>query len=346
MSAFVTTVVGSMPKRSWLFRYRTALDGKLDHFGKGGDWALDDDARAAAQDDATRLAIRDQERAGIDLVSDGEQRRKNYVTHLTMNMEGFDYETLGEKEMRGGRRRVMAGRCVGPIRHKGPIVVNDLAFLKGETNRPVKMTLPGPMTVIDSTLDAFYGDEREMAFAWADAINVEARLLDALSPDVIQFDEPVFSRYPDKVSDWGIEALDRCVEGLSCKTAVHICYGYPQPGLTRPIVDSYPVIIGELERSKVDQLALEFEGSKLDPALLAACPSKTVLFGCVFNSDEVMETAEHVADRLLRAAEVLSPEQIQAAPDCGLGMMSEAKAAEKLRIMVEGAELARRRAGN
>ena len=126
---------------------------------------------------------------------------------------------------------------------------------------------------------------------------------------------------------------------------MHVCYGYPQKGLARPIPDSYPAIIAELERSQVDQLALEFEGSKLDPGLLAACPSKTVLFGCVFNSDEVMETPEHVADRLLAAAEVLSPGQIQAAPDCGLTPMSPALAAEKLRVMVEGAHLARRRAG-
>lgn len=345
MTAFTTTVVGSMPKRPWLFRQGRALDGKLDHFGKAGEWTLAGEELALAQDDATRVAIRVQERAGIEIVSDGEQRRKNYVTHLTASMGGFDYTTLAEKVMRGGRRRVLAGRCTGEIRHQGPIVVADLAFLRAETDRPVKVTLPGPMTVVDSTVDAFYRDERAMGFAWAAAINKEARLLDALGPAVIQFDEPVFSRYPDRVAAWGIEALDRCVDGLTAKTAVHVCYGYPQPGLDRPIVDSYPRIIAELEKSQVDQLALEFEGSKLDPAVLAACPSKTVLFGCVFNSDAVMETPEHVAERLLAAGRALSPEQVQAAPDCGLVMMTDAKASRKLAVMAEGAALARQRAG-
>ncbi len=160
---------------------------------------------------------------------------------------------------------------------------------------------------------------------------------------MIQFDEPVFSRYPEKVADWGIGALDRCTEGLKCTTAMHICYGYPQPGLQRPVKDSYPEIIGLLDSAKVDQLALEFEGSQLDVAVLKQCPSKTVLFGCVFNSDDTMETAEHVADRLMAAAEVLSPEQIQAAPDCGLVMMTHEKARQKLNVMVEGAKLARER---
>jgi 5-methyltetrahydropteroyltriglutamate--homocysteine methyltransferase len=182
-----------------------------------------------------------------------------------------------------------------------------------------------------------------MAFAWADAINKEARLLDTLGPAVIQIDEPVFSRYPEKTAAWGIEALDRCIEGLRCETAVHVCYGYPQPGEKRPVVDTYALIIGELNRSKVGQLALEFEGPGLDPKHLRACPDKTVLFGCVFNSDQTHETPERVADRLLAAAEVLGPARVQAAPDCGLVMMSPARAREKLHIMVQGALLARAR---
>ena len=344
-AAFVTTVVGSMPKRPWLFRPAVAIDGRRDHFAEAGTWQVGDEVLHDAQDDATRLAIREQERAGIEIVSDGEQRRKNYVTHVTAAMGGFDYTRFAERTIRGGRRRVRVGRCVAPIVHRGPILVDELSFLLQESDRPVKVTLPGPMTVVDSTGDEHYHDERAMAMAWAEAINAEARLLDALGPAVIQFDEPVFSRFPDKVEAWGIEALDRCVAGLRATTAVHICYGYPQPGLERPVIDSYPAVIRALEASRVDQLALEFEGSKLDPKVLAGCPSKTVLFGCVFNSDETRETPEHVARRLLAAAHVLSPERIQAAPDCGLVMMSPARALEKLRIMVEGARLARERAG-
>lgn len=341
--AFVTTVIGSMPKRPWLFRPKLASDGRRDHFGDPGGWTLDGEQLILAQDDATRVVVREQERAGIDILSDGEQRRKSYVFHHTSNMTGFDYETLGEKTTRGGRRTVMAGRCVGEIKHTHAVAVEDLRFVQAETEKPVKVTLPGPMTVVDSVHDAFYGDEKAMAFAWAEAINAEARLIDALQPAVIQFDEPVFSRMPEKVADWGIQALNKCVEGLKCTTAVHICYGYPQPGLQRPVRDTYQDIIALLNESDVDQLALEFEGSKLDPSTLKACPSKTVLFGCVFNSDDVMETPEHVADRLLAAAEHLDPTLIQAAPDCGLVMMSPDKAVRKLTNMVEGARIARQR---
>jgi len=185
-----------------------------------------------------------------------------------------------------------------------------------------------------------------MAFAWADAINRKARLLDALGPAIIQFDEPTFSRYPDKVLEWGIEALDRCVEGIEAETAVHVCYGYPRPGSPkRPIVDSYPTIIAALEKSRINVLALEFEGANLDPALLKACPSKKVMFGCVFNSDGVMETPQHVASRLLKAADYLPASQILAAPDCGLAPMSYDTAVEKLGIMVEGARMARKQVG-
>ncbi len=345
MNAFRTTVVGSMPKAPWLYKTAALDDGKRDHHGAGGTWALEGAALRAAQEDAVRVALYDQDRAGIDIVSDGEQRRKSYLTHLTRNMEGFDFENLAEKWIRNGRRKAMVGRCVGPIRRTGPVVVEDLAFLKSETAKPVKVTLPGPMTVVDSTFDAHYGDEKALAFAWAEAINQEARALDELGPDVIQFDEPVFSRYPEKVAEWGIEALDRCVEGLRATTAVHVCYSYPIPGLPRPIMDSYPAILKELERAAVQQLALEFEGSGLDPSLLRACPSKTVLFGCVFNGGEKVETPEHIAERLLAAAEHLPPEQIQAAPDCGLVTLDQATARAKLAAMVAGARLARKRLG-
>jgi 5-methyltetrahydropteroyltriglutamate--homocysteine methyltransferase len=342
-NAFRTTVVGSMPKRPWLYEKAFALDGKLDHFGKAGSWSIPSPLLRAAQDDATRAVIQQQEYAGIDIISDGEQRRKNYVTAVTSQMAGFDHENLTEKVMRGGRRRVMTGRCVGPIEHKGPVIVDDLKFLLGHTHRQVKVTLPGPMTVVDSTVDEYYGDEKAFGLAWADAVNKEARLLDALGADVIQFDEPVFSRYPDRCEAWGIEALNRAAAGLKAKTAVHICYGYPQPGLDRPIVDSYSRVIAALEMSEVDILALEFEGSKLDPSELKACKSKTVMFGCVFNSDDSLETPEHVADRLCAAAEVLSPERIMAAPDCGLVMCSPDMAVMKLQVMAAGAALARTR---
>lgn len=340
---FLTTVVGSMPKPAWLFEPSSFHSATKDHHGSGSEWRFEGDLLRDAQDDATRAVIHTQERAGIDIISDGEMRRKSYLTYITMRLEGFDYETLAEKWIRDGRRLGHVGRCVGPVRHAAPIVLDHLRFLLAEARRPVKITLPGPMTIADSTYDLHYNDEQKLAMDIAAALNTEARELDALGPAVIQFDEPVFSRYPEKVTSWGIEALDRCVEGLTAATAVHVCYSYPSPALERPIKPSYPVILKELERSRIDQLALEFEAPQLDPALLQHCPSKTVLFGCIDNGTEVVERPEAVAARLLAAVQYLPPAQIQAAPDCGLMPLSRAAAEAKLIALVAGARLARER---
>ena len=340
---FTTTVVGSLPKPAWLYQQRPLAGPGTDHHGSGADWNFEGDLLAQAQDDATRLAIYVQESAGIDIVSDGEQRRKSYLTYIANRLTGFDYETLADKWIRDGRRLAQVGRCVGPVGWPGPLAVDDLRFLKSETDRPVKMTLPGPMTVVDSTFDAYYGNERDFALAVAAAINCEARELDQLGPAVIQFDEPVFSRYPEKVAEWGIEALDRCVEGLRATTAVHVCYSYAMPGVPRPIKPSYPVILAELERSAVDQLALEFEAPGLDSELLELCPSKTVLFGCVDNANDSVESPEHIADRLLQAARHHDPLKLQAAPDCGLVPLSPELARAKLNALAAGARLARGR---
>ena len=343
---FRTTVVGSLPKPPWLQeKLPLNAEGKQVH-GKGAQWLFEGELLKSAQDDAVRVALNDQIAAGIDIVSDGEQRRSSYVTYVTSRLSGFDYETLAKKWTRNGRRLAEVGRCVGDVSRKQPIVVDDLEFLLRESTHPVKITLPGPMTVVDSTADEHYGDEATLAFAVAEALNAEAKALDALGPAVIQFDEPVFSRYPDKVEAWGIKALDACVEGINAQTCVHVCYSYPMPGVPRPIVDSYSTILAALEGSQIDQLALEFEASALDPKLLELCPSKTVLYGCIDNgalSFDAVESAEHVAGKLLAAAKHLPPEQIQAAPDCGLLPLDIEVARRKLRAMVEGARLARSR---
>ncbi|MFQ5873213.1 MAG: 5-methyltetrahydropteroyltriglutamate--homocysteine methyltransferase [Dehalococcoidia bacterium] len=340
---FLTTVIGSLPKPAWLYE-STAFTDKIEEIhGHGANWLLEGEALREAQDDAVRIAVRDQEHTGIDIISDGEQRRKSYLTYVTTRLSGFDYETLGEKWVRGGRRIAPVGRCTGPVRRRGPILKKDLQFLMAEARSPVKITLPGPMTVVDSTVDLYYGDERSYALAVADALNEEALALDALGPAVIQFDEPAFSRNPEKVSTWGVEVLDRCVEGVRARTAVHICYSYPMPGVPRPIPPSYPTVLRELERSKVDQIALEFEAPALDPALLQNCPTKTVLFGCVSNGTEEVESPEHIASRLLAAAQHHPPEKLQAAPDCGLVTLSRSASRAKLAAMVKGAALARER---
>jgi 5-methyltetrahydropteroyltriglutamate--homocysteine methyltransferase len=344
-TAFLSTVVGSMPKPDWLLPWapRTPEDQKV---GSGrADWRFEAEALKAAQDDATRLAILDQERAGIDIVSDGEQRRVSYITHITQSLDGFDFAELGQKPIRRGRRLATVGRCVGPVGRSRPILVDDLAYALRQATRPLKVTLPGPMTVVDTTLDAYYGDERAFATAVAAALNAEARALDALGPAVIQFDEPAFSRYPDKTAEWGIAALDRCLEGLKAATATHVCYGYPMLGVVRQVKDTYPEVLALLETSRVQQLALEFETPRLDPRHLRLCPSKTVLFGCVDNTTDAVETPEQVARRLLAAAEHLPPAQLQAAPDCGLIPLRPEVARAKLKALADGARLARQRVG-
>ena len=344
--AFATTVIGSLPKPGWLQEQVPLNEAGKQVHGQGAKWMFDGELLRQAQDDAVRVAIHDQVHAGVNIITDGEQRRKSYVTHIVKSLDGFDYENLTKKWTRKGRRLAEVGRCVGPVRRSRPILKQDLEFLKEHAPGPVKVTLPGPMTVVDSTSDEHYGDERTMAFAVADAINAEARDLDTLQPAVIQFDEPVFSRYPEKVADWGIEALDRCAQGLQATTCVHVCYSYPMPGVPRPIVDSYPVILEALEASQVDQLALEFEASGLDPKLLRLCPSKTILFGCIDNGAlglDNVETPQHVMGKLLAAAEHIPATQIQAAPDCGLLPLSSEIARQKLAAMVQGARLARKR---
>jgi len=343
---FLTTVVGSLPKPAWLLEQISMnADGGKQVHGRGADWMLKGDALKAAQDDATRLAVRDQERAGIDIVSDGEQRRKSWLTYVTMQFDGYDYENLVKKVTRAGRRTAEVGQCVGEVRRTLPVLENDLRFTQSITHLPVKITLPGPLSVVDSTHDAYFGEERTYGLAVATALNVEAKALDSLGPALIQFDEPAFSRYPEKVKDWGIEAIERAIDGVQSKTGIHICYSYPMLGVPRPIVDSYPVILRELEGSSIDQLALEFEMSGLDPELLKLCPSKTVMFGCISNGSEAIETPEQVANKLLVAARYLPPNQILAAPDCGLVPVSQAASRGKLSAMVEGAQLARERIG-
>ncbi len=338
---FETTVIGSLPKPPWLYDSSGFSTKVKELHGSGGAWAYSGDELRAAQDDAVRLAIGAQESAGLDEITDGEQRRESYLSYVVRRMGGFDYQTFGEKWVRGGRRLAQVGRCTGPVTWPGPMLIEDLRFAVAHSRTPVKITLPGPMTVCDSILNEFYADEESMAMAVADALNSEAMVLASEGASVVQFDEPVFSRYPEKVLAWGIEALDRSAHGVECPTAVHVCYSYPLPGVPRPIAPSYPAILPALERSQIDQVALEFETPGLSVDLLTLCPSKTVLFGCVANTSEEVESPEGIARRLLEAAQRHPAERLKAAPDCGLVPLTGTSARRKLRAMAEGARLAR-----
>ena len=342
---FTTTVVGSMPKPLWLLN-RNPREVSDHSQGSEIEWAYDGPLFQEAQEDATRMVLQTQERAGVDVVSDGEQRREYYITYITRELGGFDYENLIEKETRSGRAKQFVGRCVGPVTRDRPILENDVKFLANEATKPFKITLPGPLIVVDSTADEYYNDDKAMALAVAEALNEEVKALDKLGVSVIQFDEPVYSRHPDRALEIGIPALNRAIEGLeNAKSAVHVCYDYPHPGLNRERKESYPDIIAGLEQSNIDLMSLEFEVSGIDPKVLELCPSKTVMFGCINNGHaegaEQVETPEHVCKQLLRAAEHLPPEQIMPAPDCGLVKLDVATARAKLRAMAAGAKLAR-----
>jgi 5-methyltetrahydropteroyltriglutamate--homocysteine methyltransferase len=330
-------MVGSYPMPGWLGRRTT------EPHGTGVVWNLTGGELDEAKRDAVVLALHDQELAGLDIVTDGEQTRPGYVTHFTRRLAGFDYEQLGFKWKSGGRRRAEVGRIIGPVAWREPVTMEELRFLKRETRRRVKTELPGPMTIIDSALDTCYGDERALAFDLATAINAEARALEAAGCDVIQLDEPVVSRYPDKLADWGLAALDRCLAGLSCLTALHVCYSYPLPGVPRPVNDSYAEILPLLERSAVQMLSLEFEAPRLDPAVLERCPSKTIIFGAISICTEEVEPPERVAARLEEALRYVRPEALAVAPDCGLLYLPRSVARAKLAAMVEGARLVRAR---
>ncbi|MEO0821001.1 MAG: 5-methyltetrahydropteroyltriglutamate--homocysteine methyltransferase [Pseudomonadota bacterium] len=341
-TAFRTTVVGSMPKPAWLSeRIPLNTPGKELH-GRGADWLVAPEALGEAQDDATRLAIAIQDRAGIDVLSDGEQRRTSYLTHVTRALGGIDFSRIAHKWTQKGRRRAEVGRCTGPIRHLAPILADDLRFARRCTARPVKITLPGPVTAVEATADEAYGDPRAMALDFAAALNAEARALEALGPALIQFDEPVLARLPDVAEDWGFEAIARAVRGLAVPVGIHVCYSYPMPGVERPINDSYPTILAGLERLPVSHVSLEFEAAGLPPALLRHCPSKTVLFGCVSNGTDTVEPPEAIARRLREAAEWIAPERLMAAPDCGLVPLTPPVAERKLRSLAQAAGMARR----
>lgn len=342
---FETTVIGSLPKPSWLYDsagFTTEVKGL---HGKGGNWVCSGEQLREAQDDAVRIAIGTQDSAGLDEITDGEQRRESYLSYVTRRLGGFDYQDMAEKWVRDGRRLAQVGRCTGPVTWPGPLLLQDLRFTIAHSRKPVKVTLPGPMTVCDSTLDEFYGDEKSIAFAIAESLNKEALALAGAGASTIQFDEPVFSRYPNTVLDWGIEALDRAAHGVTARTAVHICYSYPLPGVPRPITPSYPTILPALNQSSIDQVALEFQSPMLSPELLTLCPAKTVLFGCVANTTEEVELPGNIANRLLEASKYHPAEKLKAAPDCGLAPLSGASARQKLRAMVIGSELARERLG-
>jgi 5-methyltetrahydropteroyltriglutamate--homocysteine methyltransferase len=304
-----------------------------------------------AKHDATLLAIKQQEDAGIDIVSDGEQSRQHFVHGFLENVDGIDFGRRVEMGIRNNRYKAMVPTVTGPLRLRGRVHAAEARLARAHTTRQLKFTLPGPMTIVDTIADTHYGDRVALAMAFAALLNEEARALEADGVDVIQFDEPAFNVYMNAVATWGVTALERAAEGLNCKTAVHICYGYGiQANIDwkgalgaewRQYEETFPV----LAKSRIDQVSLECRNSHVPMALMRLLPGKDVLVGVIDVATDHVETSEEVADTIAAALSFVPPERLFPCTNCGMAPMRRDVAEAKLAALGAGADLARRRFG-
>ncbi|HLH77844.1 MAG TPA: hypothetical protein VKV28_13660 [Candidatus Binataceae bacterium] len=331
-AAIRTTVVGSYPRPLWLSDPHGILFGG---------WHLRADILSEGQDDATVLAIRAQERLGLDLISDGEQRRDSFVFYFSRRLGGFDFEHPVARPLRGSRHQVAMPRIVGPVRREQPLAVDDVRFLRANTDLPIKAAIAGPMTLIDTSVDEYYrGDRQTLAMDLAAAINAELREWVAAGCDVVQIDEPAFTRYPAWVRQWGLAALARCLQGITARTAVHVCYGYPSDG-TKVREHGYEELLPYLVDSGFDLLSLECAAPHLNPSLLKLCRDKEVIFGVIDIGSHQVEDPERIRHTVLQALDYIAADKLWLGPDCGLVLLDRSLAYAKLAAMAQGARLAR-----
>jgi len=336
---FETTIAGSLPKPSWL-----AEPGKL-----WPQWKLSGEALAEAKRDATLLWIKSQEDAGIDVLSDGEQSRQHFVHGFLESVDGIDFEHKVKMGIRNNRYDAMVPTVVAPLRLRARVHETEARVARAHTARKLKITLPGPMTIVDTIADSHYGDKVKMAMAFAELLNHEARALEAQGVDVIQFDEPAFNVYMDDVKRWGIDALHRAIEGLRCKTAVHICYGY---GIKANIDwknslgeewRQYEEIFPALAKSRLDQVSVECIHARVPMNLLKLLAGKDVLVGVIDVASDKVETPEEVAGIIAEAMKYVPKERLQPCTNCGMAPMGRDIAEAKLTALGAGAALARSR---
>ncbi|MDQ2963781.1 MAG: methionine synthase [Pseudomonadota bacterium] len=334
-----TTIAGSLPKPAWLAAP-----------GLWAPWLLEGDRLAEGKHDAVRLALSDQERAGIDIVTDGEQTRRHFVTTLIEGLDGVDFEHKKTVRIRS-RYDAEVPVVVGPVVRRQPVFVEDARFLRGATQRRIKYTLPGPMTMVDTLYDAYYGSREKLAWAFAGILNDEARAIEAAGIDVIQFDEPAFNVYFDEVRDWGIAALERAAQGLTCATAVHICYGYGIKANIewkqtlgaewRQYENTFPL----LARSTIAQVSLECANSHVPLELIGLLKGKDVLVGAIDVATDRVESAEDVATTIRSALRYVPAERIYPCTNCGMVPLSREVARAKLEALGAGAALVRHELG-
>jgi 5-methyltetrahydropteroyltriglutamate--homocysteine methyltransferase len=300
-------------------------------------WRVAPEHLAQAQDDATLLAIRDQERAGLDIITDGEMRRESYSNRFATALEGVDIDNPGSALDRSGHPNPVP-RIAGKVRRKHPVEVDDVKFLRANTDRAIKITVPGPFTMSQQAQNDFYQDEEEMALDYAAAVNEEIKDLFAAGADIVQIDEPYMQARPDKARAYGLKAFNRALEGVTGATAVHVCFGYAAIIHVRPEGYSF---LPEFANSPVQQVSIETAQSELDCSVLKTLPGKTIILGVIDLSDMKVETPEVVAERIRRALPYVPAERIVAAPDCGMKYLPRDIAFAKLKAMVDGAKIVR-----
>jgi 5-methyltetrahydropteroyltriglutamate--homocysteine methyltransferase len=338
---FPATLAGSLPKPSWL-----AETHKL-----WPQWRAQGEALAEAKRDATLLWLKLQEDAGLDVVGDGEQSRQHFVHGFLEAVDGIDFEHKVEMGIRADRYKAMVPQVVGPLRLKGRVHATEARLARAHTRKKLKITLPGPMTIVDTVADRHYGDRVAMAMAFAELLNQEARALEADGVDVVQFDEPAFNVYMKEAADWGVKALEKAAAGLTCTTAVHICYGY---GIQANIDwkkslgeewRQYEQIFPALAKSSIKQVSLECIHSRVPPELMRLLEGKDVLVGVIDVASNEIETPEEVADTIGRALQFVPKHRLYACTNCGLAPMPRDVAVKKLEALAKGAALARNRYG-
>jgi 5-methyltetrahydropteroyltriglutamate--homocysteine methyltransferase len=333
-----TTLVGSYPQPDWLIDRAKLLKQMPPRVRARELWRVDPQWLETAQDDAMLIAVRDQERAGLDIVTDGEMRRESYSNRFATALDGVDIDNPGTTIGRSGNV-TQVPRVIGPIRRRHPVETRDVSFLRANTDRMIKMTVPGPFTMAQQAQDEFYRDERALALDYAAAVNAEIKDLFAAGADIVQVDEPWMQARPEKARAYGVEALDRALDGVAGITAVHLCFGYAAMVRDKPAGYSF---LPELERSAARQVSIETAQPNLDCAVLKELPSKTIVLGVIDLSDETPETPETVAARIRRALPYVAAERLVIAPDCGMKYLSRASAFAKMQAMVAGAEIVRR----
>ena len=336
---FPTTIVGSFPQPDWLID-REKLAGRFPPRVRARElWRIPPQYLNEAQDDATLIAIRAQEEAGLDIVSDGEIRRESYSNRFATALDGVDLDNPGSALDRSGHPNPVP-RIVGRIRRRHAVEVEDLNFLRAHTDRKIKITVPGPFTMLQQAQNDFYASEEEAAMDYAEAVNAEIKDLFAAGADVVQIDEPYMQARPEKARQYGLAALNRALQGVQGTTAVHICFGYAAIIHARPSGYSF---LPELAQCSCRQVSIETAQSHLDCSVLQSLGDKQVMVGCIDLSDPQVESADTVVQRIERALPYIKPENVILAPDCGMKYLPRETAIGKLRAMVDAAQILRKR---